>query len=158
MVEIYEQEEASVDQSDIQFAIDRGRGGKTEFYTTIPDDKVKLAITACALANNGGGQILLGVDKSGNAIGVDDTTIEENAKETLNQNLRRPLDRKYVTSDVEIDGETIVVILIDEFKKYPLTADGRFYVRHQDEDHLLKPPEVWELMSRNLQTGNSDGK
>ncbi|QGA81815.1 hypothetical protein LC1Hm_0753 [Halomicrobium sp. LC1Hm] len=68
----------------------------------------------------------------------------------LNQNLKRRLDRKYVSSTVEIGDSNIVLLMIDRYKKYPLTADGRFYIRHQDEDHLLNPHEVWELMNTSI--------
>jgi predicted HTH transcriptional regulator len=146
MTEIYEQEEASISETDVDFAIDRGRGDKTEFFATIPESELELAITACAMANNGGGQILLGVDKSGTIIGVEDREIEEEAKQILDEYLERGIDKKYVTSGVQIDSDVIIVILMDGSKKYPLAADGRFYRRNQEENFRLRPDGVWELM------------
>ncbi|WP_084156842.1 AlbA family DNA-binding domain-containing protein [Haladaptatus cibarius] len=154
-VEIYEQEEASVEVSDIEYAIDNGRGDKTEFYEDISGENDGcLAITACSLANNGGGQILLGVDKEGEKKGVQNTATET-VREILIRDLERRWDTKFVISEVEIDGKRIIIIIIDKFKKYPLTADGRFYLRHQDEDLLLPPHEVYRMM-KNIQSELDD--
>lgn len=148
MPEIYEQEEASIGAPEIQYAIDAGRGERTEFYATIPEDEHQLAVTACSLANNGGGQILIGVDKEGNKLGIDSPDVEDVVKDILDANLERRSDRKYFTSVENVDGFNILIILMDEFKDFPLMADGRFYTRHQKEDLRLTPVDVFYLMRR----------
>jgi len=147
MVEIYEQEEVSFDSTDVEYAIQKGRGDKTEFYPTIPSDTEKLSATACSLANSGGGQIFLGVSKEGTIVGVDEEDIESKAVEIIKQNIERVLDLKLVTSTIEINGDTIIVISISEFRNLPLAASGRFYQRHRKEDILLSPNEVLRLMN-----------
>ncbi|WP_222915135.1 RNA-binding domain-containing protein [Natrinema sp. SYSU A 869] len=146
MPEIYEQEEASIGVAEIRYAIEAGRGERTEFYATIPENEDRLAVTACSLANNGGGQILIGVDKEGNRIGIDSPNVEEIVKEVLDRNLERRRDRKYFTSVEETNNCNILIIIIDEFKDFPLMADGRFYIRHQRDDLLLTPVDVFYLM------------
>ncbi|WP_158055874.1 AlbA family DNA-binding domain-containing protein [Halorussus halophilus] len=146
MVEIYEQEEASIGVAEIKLAKEAGRGEKTEFYAAIPEEDEDLAVTACSLANNGGGQILIGVDKTGKVIGLESGDVEDDVKDILDRDIERKLDRTYVTSSVELEKETILAIVVSDFKRYPLTADGRFYLRHQDEDVLLSPDEVCDLM------------
>jgi len=148
MVEIYEQEEVCFDSTDVEFAVQRGRGEKTEFYPTIPDEAGRLAATACSLANSGGGQILLGVSKEGTIVGVDESAIESQAVEILKRKIERVLDMKFVTSSVDIEGDTIILIWVSEFREFPLAADGRFYQRHQKEDIRLSPDEVSRLMNR----------
>jgi len=150
MGKIYEQEEASLDAAEVEAAIKRGRGEKTEFYPTLPDDPTELAISACSLANNGGGQIILGVNKSGDVVGVDDPDIESKVRNLLKTELEDRYSTKIVSSGVEIQSEDVYIFVINEYKKYPLMADGRFYIRHGDENILLNPERVARLFSSDL--------
>jgi ATP-dependent DNA helicase RecG len=148
MADIYEQEEADFDESDVRYLLQTGRGPKTEFYPTIPDDKERLAATACSLANSGGGQIVLGVREDSTVVGIEGDDIESKAVEIINTLIEPRFDLKLVTSNVEVDDKDIIVIIVDEFQELPLAADGRFYRRHQKDDVRLTPRDVAKLMER----------
>ena len=156
MGEIYEQEEASIGEPEIITAIEQGRGEKTEFYASVSGNEAEISKTACSFANTGGGQILLGVDKSGNIIGLEGDSIEDDIKSIFDDSLQRRLDRTYVTSEEVIDGEVVVIVLMNEFQDHPLMSNGRFYLRDQTDDLLLAPDQVWDLMNECLDSSSVD--
>lgn len=147
MGDFFEQEDVSLDPSGVREVIDQGRGEATEFEPSIPKKGKKLAVTACALANNGGGQILLGVQKDGSISGIEGLeNVESDAEEILDQNIEQRSDFAYSTYSCSMKEGSIVGIHIKEYDELPLAADGRFYKRRQREDDRLAPHEVQRLM------------
>jgi len=118
--------------------IAQGEGMNVEFKSSFQKESLESLV---AFANAKGGQILVGVNGSGEIIGV------ELGKETLQNwiNQCKLNTTPSVIPDIEpfeIDGKWVVIIGVDEYPIKPVAYKGRYFKRAQNSNHQMSPIEI----------------
>ena len=123
-------------------SLKEGESQTLEFKKTLAETR-EIVETICALANAKGGTVFIGVDDSGNVLGVDlgRRSIEEIALEVA-----RNTDPKIFPEVAiqEVDGKKVIVIKVSERADKPVFAFGTAYKRvgkvnlKMDREEILK--------------------
>lgn len=126
---------------ELQQLIDRGEGPtvefKREFVTAIDREMV-------ALANAGGGSVLVGVADDSTIVGVDDPqSVADRIMGLCRTNIKPPLTPEITM--VEIDGCRVVIIDVPEGEQKPYTANDICYVRAGATTRRARPEEMRRL-------------
>ena len=126
---------------DIKQLIANGENDKVEFKTSFKNDSIESIV---AFANTKGGSLLIGVNDSGEVVGVD------LGKETLQNHLNhiKQNSEPSVIPDVEvimIDSKELLLITVNEYPIKPVSYKGRYYKRVQNSNHLMTPTEIADM-------------
>lgn len=129
------------DAEEILQLIDQGEGPTVEFkgeFTTAIDREI------VALANAGGGVMLVGVADDSTIAGVDDPRqIADRVMGLCRTNIRPPITPEIAA--VEVDGRQVVVISVTEGEQKPYTANDVCYVRAGATTRRARPEELRRL-------------
>lgn len=108
--------------------IDRGEGPHADFKRAV-GSVGELAKDLVCFANSDGGQILVGVEDSGEVVGVDDVdALMLQVDDVAFQRCAPPVT--VVPETVDVDGRCVVVLNVARGDQRPYaTKDGRYYVR-----------------------------
>ena len=119
-------------------------------------ERREAAKSVCAMLNNRGGRVIIGVQPDGTIIGQQ---IGENTIEQLSQDLRNidpaitpTIDRQDIGN-----GRELLIVGVETGKEKPYTYRGQAYCRVGNTDHTLSQREYREMLS-NLIQANASGK
>ncbi|MEQ6122364.1 RNA-binding domain-containing protein [Reichenbachiella sp. MALMAid0571] len=107
--------------------------------------------TLVGFANTRGGKIVIGVSDKKEIIGI--SVGEESVQKWINEIKQHT--KPSVIPDVEViqvEGNTVVVMEVQEFPIKPVSFNGRYYSRKQNSNHLLSLTEINDLYTNSLQT------
>ena len=119
-----------------------------EFKLNFNDDVI---ITISAFANTSGGSVFIGVDDTGQVMGV------SIGKETL-QNWINEIKNKTKPSlipdinELKIDNKTVVEIKIGEYPVKPIAFKGRYFKRVKNSNQRIDVPEIADIYLKSIQT------
>ena len=142
----------SIDE--IKKILDLGESQNIEFKTTYKSvDSIGKNI--CAFLNTNGGYIVIGVDESGNIIGIDDLFELQKFENTMIEKLMPKALVSFEVQDVE--GKKVLIIEIPSGTDIPYSYDNGVFIRKGDrtvqadintiKDMILRrqiEPERWE--------------
>ena len=97
--------------------------------------------TISAFANSNGGDIIIGVNDSGDIIGTEHTHI--NTPEIINT--IKQSTSPSIIPDVDfyqLNNKNIMVIHVDEYPVKPVACKGRYYQRRQNSNHQMTAMEI----------------
>jgi len=114
-----------------------GEGYRTEFKEGLSKDIDREMV---AFANSSGGKILLGVDDSGNVVGISKSNDIISKIHTIARNCDPPVD-----ISVETYGK-IIVIDVKEGERKPYRCSKGFFIRDGANSQKLTTEEIAELM------------
>jgi ATP-dependent DNA helicase RecG len=139
-----------MDKLELQERILKGENLHTEFKERLPDNETIAKAIVC-FANADGGQLIIGISKSGDIAGVGD----------LDEAIRKIDDVAFhrcepsvsiLTETVNIDGEIILIVSIPKGEQRPYrTGSGLYYIRSGNRCR----PASWEEVRRLYQTSES---
>jgi ATP-dependent DNA helicase RecG len=97
--------------------------------------------TVVAFANAGGGDIIIGVGKSGNIVGIQ--AGDETYQEWINQ-VKTSTSPSLIpdVADFKMDEKKIAVISVPEFPIKPVSLKGRYYLRIRNSNYLMSATEI----------------
>ena len=104
----------------------------------------RVAETICALLNDRGGWIILGVDKEHHCIGIKDSDIENKIQYEITHNIV-PLPLVYIQKEAYM-GEMVILITIIKGSLPPYSYKGRYYISKKGETSLPSPDDISRLM------------
>ncbi|RRJ29958.1 RNA-binding domain-containing protein [Halocatena pleomorpha] len=137
--ELYDMFSGFVTRQEVATAVEQGESHQLEFKRQLPRKGTER--DAAALANTEGGAILIGIDDSGEVVGVDNP-------DNVSKLIRMSLDYD-VTPSIEaditistVDEKQIVVVKIPQYRDLPHSVDGRFYKRDGTTSSLMHSPNV----------------
>lgn len=146
--------EDDLEEPIIREILDKGVSETIEFFPAIPEKRKELAREAVGIANSRGGVILLGVSPDGDLIGLSEPRgVWNDTTEILEERIEPSL--KYSMNTHEIEGEEIVSIRIKMYEQLPFAMERTFYLRKSHSSEPLPPVNVFELMKRSKQFGES---
>jgi ATP-dependent DNA helicase RecG len=127
------------------------RGGESEIVEFKESFNKETIETAGSFANTRGGIIFIGVSDEGKINGI------QIAKEALNSwvnQISQSTEPRIIPEieQSEIDGKTVVLILIKEFPIKPVSVKGRFFKRVGNSNRMMAPQEITELHLRSMGT------
>jgi ATP-dependent DNA helicase RecG len=132
-----------------------GEGIRVEFKEAKNSLPANLFETICAMLNRDGGDILLGVDDNGQAIGIDEKYLERLKSNIVNlSNNPQKLDPPFILFPVErsFDGKKILHLSIPASSQTHRSA-GVVFDRSQDGDFRLNEPHrIAEISNRKRTT------
>jgi len=117
-----------MESSDLKQLIRNGESSLLEFKTEgAHNDSIAKEIVA--FANFSGGKLLIGVSDEGEAVGVQDRSVEQRVVQICRNNVFPSIIP--VVQFSEIDGKTILVVEVPkgENKPYRVKGSGKFYIR-----------------------------
>jgi len=139
-----------MDKLELQERILKGENLHTEFKERLPDNETIAKAIVC-FANADGGQLIIGISKSGDIVGAGD----------LDEAIRKIDDVAFhrcepsvsiLTETVDIDGEIILIVSIPKGEQRPYrTGSGLYYIRSGNRCR----PASWEEVRRLYQTSES---
>lgn len=99
-----------------------------EFKKSIPSRASELAEEICAFTNAAGGTLLIGVDDKGKAVGI---SIDNTGRSRL-QHVFNCIEPRIevITTEVTIDGKTVLCIECKSGKEKPYTVSGSIIIRN----------------------------
>ncbi len=125
-----------------------GEGERLEFKQELPKNRVELAETIVAFANNRGGIILLGVDDNGRIVGVSNMK----SKDTIYNIVRSycdPPDIEMKIEKVRVNDKPIIIIEVKEGDNKPyLVKDRGVFIRAGATDRIASRAELDKFYSR----------
>lgn len=125
-----------------------GEGERLEFKRELPKNKVELAETIVAFANNRGGIIILGVDDNGRIVGVSNMKI----KDTIYNIVRSycdPPDIEMKIEEVRVNDKLVIIIEVKEGDNKPyLVKDRGVFIRAGATDRIASRAELDKFYSR----------
>jgi len=130
--------------------INRGENEFVEFKEGLKhaDDVMK---TVVAFANTKGGVIILGVKDDGSIVGSDESveSVKNRLERMISSKCDPPID--FIAKRIEFDDKGITYIKIPKgtYKLYSVT-NGPIYVRRGASDIFIKPSEIVEMFTSNL--------
>ncbi|MBQ7459230.1 MAG: putative DNA binding domain-containing protein [Bacteroidales bacterium] len=119
----------------------------TEFKTSFSDE---VLVSLTAFANAKGGEVYIGVNDKGVAVGVD--IGPETLAKWINEIKLKTEPSIIPDAEIsEIDGRHIVILHVPEYPVKPVSTRGRYYKRQHNSNHLLSANEIADmiLQSRN---------
>lgn len=122
----------------------QGESKTLEFKSTV--DHQRIAENVCAFLNAVGGQLLVGVDDSGNAVGID--KLDEEA-EKLDRFLRDSLSpaAAWAITEYEFDGKAILLIDVPSGPSKPYVCKGKILFRRGSANEPATADEVHQLIA-----------
>jgi ATP-dependent DNA helicase RecG len=139
-----------MDKLELQERILKGENIHTEFKESLPDNETIAKAIVC-FANADGGQLIIGISKSGDIVGVGD----------LDEAIRKIDDVAFhrceppvsiLTETVDIEGVIILIVSIPKGEQRPYrTGSGLYYIRSGNRCR----PAFWEEVRRLYQTSES---
>ena len=124
--------------------IQRGEDLHTEFKETV-ENAESLAKSIVCFANTDGGQIIIGVSKSGEIIGVKDLDFLERLIDDVAFSRCEPLVT-VVVETVEVEGKTVLVVNVPKGEQRPYrTQKGLYYIRSANKCRLASREELLRL-------------
>jgi len=130
-----------MDKKQILKLLESSESETVEFKLSFDKEAVE---TAAAFANTKGGIVFIGVSDNGKVQGV------QAGKKTLagytnkiSQSTEPTIIPEIETA--EIDGKTVVAILVDEFPVKPVAARGRCYRRTNNSNRQMTPNEIAQM-------------
>ncbi|MDO8734655.1 MAG: putative DNA binding domain-containing protein, partial [Elusimicrobiota bacterium] len=122
--------------SKIKEIIKHGEGISVEFKECKNTLSKNVFETVCAFLNRAGGELLLGVNKKGEIIGIEKNYVEQIKKDfvTAVNNPQKINPAFYLTiEEIEINGKTILYIYVPESSQVHRCI-GKIYDRNEDGD------------------------
>ena len=129
----------------------QNEGVNYEFKLMLPNNR-KLAQEACAFANlPQGGIIIFGVDKNGNAIGIQNNSVVDELQLQITNILRdscMPIPRFdfNLFENPNDEDSFILVVKIHEMKRKPCMTNGKVYIRSGPSVRSADPEEIRSLV------------
>ncbi len=118
--------------------IAQGEDARVEFKSSFQKDVIE---TLTAFANTQGGAVLLGINDSGQTVGV--TIQAETVQGWINQ--CKQVTSPRIIPDVELiqlDGKTVAAVSIGEYPIKPVACKGRYYKRIANANHQMTATEI----------------
>ena len=103
----------------------------------------EISKTICGLLNTQGGWIIVGVDKSFNSIGVENSDIIRDIQYDITNNIV-PLPLVYVQED-NYKGKLVILITVIKGTLSPYSYNNKYYVKRGDEIVNPMPDEISRL-------------
>ncbi|MCD6087653.1 MAG: putative DNA binding domain-containing protein [Candidatus Hydrothermae bacterium] len=124
----------------------RGKEERIEFREGFSKEVIKVG---SAFANAEGGLIVLGADRNGGVVGIEEA--EELGREIV-EGFKKHTDPQIIPEITTLRTEkgTLLLIRIPEFPLKPVQFDGKCYMREGKKVRLLGPEEIAELHLRSL--------
>ena len=121
--------------NEIKDAIIQGRvreSSDVEFISTLPKDIPQLVITMVAMANSGGGYIILGIeDENGNGIRIKGYLNNDFSSILYNETNNYSIGVKYELNKIEISGAPVYIIKVED------SNETSYFVRHKTSPERL---------------------
>ncbi len=137
---------------ELQERIIKGENLHTEFKESLPDNETIAKAIVC-FANADGGQLIIGISKSGDIVGVGDLDLDEAMRKIDDVAFHRcEPSVSILTETVDIDGAIILVVRIPKGEQRPYRmGSGLYYIRSGNRCR----PASWEEVRRLYQTSES---
>ena len=131
---------------DLEDILKSGESDSVEFKRTFGKEVI---ISLAAFANTDGGKVVVGVDNSGNPIGI--SIGSETEQRYLNEIkvATYPQIMPHLTP-CEIDHKTVLLFEINEYPVKPVSYKNRYYKRVKNSNHLLALDEIIDLRQKSL--------
>lgn len=113
--------------------LSKGEGESVEFKSSFNKSVIE---TLVGFANTKGGKIVIGVSDKKEILGV--SIGEESVQKWINE-IKQHTEPSIIP-DVEVlqlGGNTVVVMEIQDFPIKPISFNGRYYCQKQNSNHLL---------------------
>jgi len=137
-----------VSQKELQQMILKGEH-QNQSYKFANTDTKSIARTIAAFANTDGGHLFFGVKDNGNIVGIESDETDQMVESAANSQCRPSVP--FETKKWDIDGKTVLEVIIEKSKKRPHAApdeDGKatYYVRVKDQNLVANRIliEVWK--------------
>jgi hypothetical protein len=119
-----------------------------------PTEWCGLARELAAMANSGGGVVVVGVDARGEPSGWDASFLLSLDQRALDDELRRCTDPADALAATPVEatrsGATVVVLPVDEAAGAPLLVDGTVYVRHGARTEPARAADLRRFVTREV--------
>ena len=140
--------EIKMDAKDLKSQIKKGESDTVEFKESFNEEAIQ---TLGAFANTNGGNVLIGVDKSGKIKGI---TIGSESLPTWSNQISQLSEPTIIPNiySVEIDNKSIVIVNIKEFPLKPVAIRGRCYIRIGSSNRRMTPAEISEMHLQSVGT------
>lgn len=137
-----------MDEKELKKITEEGEGETVEFKENFDKDSIE---TAAAFANAKGGIILIGIADRGKIKGV--TVGKETLNEWANQ-IAQSTEPRLIPeiATTNIDGKTVVAIMIKQFPLKPVSAKGRYFKRVGSSNRAMTPNEITEMHIQSIGT------
>jgi len=124
----------------------KGESSKIEFKKNFSKEAI---VSVNAFANTKGGKILLGVNDSGEILGLD--IPKETIQKWINE-IKVKTSPSIIVDiyNIKIKDKIIAIIIVDEFPIKPVALLGRFYKRVKNSNHLMDVNEIANLYMKVL--------
>lgn len=128
-----------IEKENLQSLIDSGEGYNVEFKVRVPSKVRELTEEICAFANADGGYLLIGVDDSGQIIGI---SLENDKRSAIQGSISEisPALRCDMYS-VTIEDKSVWVIEVQSGKEKPYIFSGSIFVREGANSQKLRTAE-----------------
>ena len=120
----------------------------SEFKTSFSEEVI---VSLVAFANAQGGEVYVGVNDRGEAVGV--SIGKETLAKWINE-IKLKTDPSVIPDAEieEINGKQIVVLRVQEYPVKPVSVKGRYYKRQQNSNHLLSASDIADMIMRSRNT------
>ena len=143
----------------IKRLLKKGEGLHTEYKEARNRLPANTFDTICAFLNRDGGDLLLGVDDSGNVLGVDKDIIDKLKRDLVSQsNNPDKLNPPFILFPkiVELKGKTIIHVQVPQSSQVHKTR-GIVFDRSEDGDYRVTDPDQIALMVNRKRTHYTEG-
>lgn len=131
-------------QNNLKNQLLEGEGQKIEYKLTLTQPSI-LARVIASFANTEGGQIIIGVDDSGNIVGLTDEIIAK-APRLVERALQLLQPQPSLNSHVEaIDGKKLFIIAVQTNEAPIMTQDQRYFIRRDASNILMEEDFITKL-------------
>lgn len=113
---------------------------------------LKVLTIACALGNTNGGTIVLGVNKKGETIGMEEAYFND-VKSQLDKMIFPSLP--FTITPLERDGLLVAVIAIWEGADKPYMLDGQIYLQKDSKVEIANSEQLRQIIDLKLKAGKS---
>ncbi|MGB2841493.1 MAG: RNA-binding domain-containing protein [Halobacteriota archaeon] len=139
-----------MDKLELQERILKWENIHTEFKESLPDNE-RIAKAIVCFANADGGQLIIGISKSGDIVGVEDLDGAIRKIDDVAFHRCEP-SVSILTETVDIDGVIILIVSIPKGEQRPYrTVSGLYYIRSGNRCRQAS----WEEVRRLYQTSES---
>lgn len=125
---------------------------KDNVYFETDTDVSKILSLASALGNTNGGTIVLGVNGTGDTIGLPQAYLNEIAKQL--SNLIKP-ELPFTLTTLKRQGKLVAVLSVWEGADKPYILEGRIYIQMGDSIRTADQEQSMRLINQKLKVGNS---
>lgn len=125
---------------------------KDNVYFETDTDVSKILSLASALGNTNGGTIVLGVNGTGDTIGLPQAYLNEIAKQL--SNLIKP-ELPFTLTTLKRQGKLVAVLSVWEGADKPYILEGRIYIQMGDSIRIADQEQSMRLINQKLKVGNS---